>query len=48
VTKLFQGPDVDDYVRAVRALFGKVSVRKPKASRDRSPEVYLVGHAKKR
>lgn len=47
VTKLFQGPDVDDYVRAVRALFGKVSVRKPKASRDRSPEVYLVGRAKK-
>ena len=47
VTKLFQGPDVDDYVRSVRSLFGKVSVRKPKASRDRSPEVYLVGRQKK-
>jgi len=43
VTKLFQGPDVDEYVRTVRGLFTKVSVRKPKASRDRSPEVYLVG-----
>lgn len=47
VTKLFQGPDVDAYVKAVRGLFGKVSVRKPKASRDRSPEVYLVGRDKK-
>ena len=42
VTKLFQGPDVDAYVKAARALFHRVSVRKPKASRDRSPEVYLV------
>ena len=47
VTKLFQGPDVDDYVRSARALFAKVSVRKPKASRDRSPEVYLVGRGRK-
>lgn len=47
VTKLFQGPDVDAYVREVRALFTKVSVRKPKASRDRSPEVYLVGTGRK-
>lgn len=47
VTKLFQGPDVDAYVKEVRALFAKVSVRKPKASRDRSPEVYLVGKARK-
>jgi len=47
VTKLFQGPDVDEYVRSVRGLFTKVSVRKPKASRDRSPEVYLVGRGRK-
>lgn len=47
VTKLFQGPDVDDYVQASRALFTKVSMRKPKASRDRSPEVYLVGVGRK-
>lgn len=43
VTKLFQGPDTDAYVKEARRLFGKVAVRKPKASRDRSPEVYLVG-----
>jgi 23S rRNA (uridine2552-2'-O)-methyltransferase len=47
VTKLFQGPDVDRYVKSVRELFIKVSVRKPKASRDRSPEVYLVARGRK-
>lgn len=46
VTKLFQGPDVDTYVRDVRALFEKVMVRKPKASRDRSSEVYLIGRGR--
>ncbi|HYE33855.1 23S rRNA (uridine(2552)-2'-O)-methyltransferase RlmE [Methylocaldum sp.] len=47
VAKLFQGPDFDDFVRETRRMFGKVSVRKPKASRDRSPEVYLVAKARK-
>ena len=47
VTKLFQGPDVDDYVHSARGLFVQVTVRKPKASRDRSPEVYLVGRERK-
>jgi 23S rRNA (uridine2552-2'-O)-methyltransferase len=43
VVKLFQGPDFDAFVKQARGLFAKVSARKPKASRDRSPEVYLVG-----
>jgi 23S rRNA (uridine2552-2'-O)-methyltransferase len=47
VVKLFQGPDFDSFVRSARNLFGKVAVRKPKASRDRSPEVYLVGLERK-
>lgn len=42
VVKLFQGTDFDGYVREVRSLFGKVQVRKPKASRPRSREVYLL------
>lgn len=42
VVKLFQGTDFDDYVRQVRTLFEKVQVRKPKASRPRSREVYLL------
>jgi 23S rRNA (uridine2552-2'-O)-methyltransferase len=42
VVKLFQGTDFDGYVREVRSLFNKVQVRKPKASRPRSREVYLL------
>lgn len=43
VVKVFQGEGFDDYVRAMRAHFEKVTVRKPKASRDRSAEVYMLG-----
>lgn len=42
LVKLFQGPGFDDFVRRMRGRFGKVVVRKPRASRDRSPEVYLL------
>jgi len=42
VVKLFQGTDFDGYVREIRSLFHKVQVRKPKASRPRSREVYLL------
>ena len=46
VVKLFQGADFDGYLRLVRSMFSKVLVRKPKASRPRSREVYLLarGH----
>ncbi|MDP2784283.1 MAG: 23S rRNA (uridine(2552)-2'-O)-methyltransferase RlmE [Sulfurimicrobium sp.] len=43
VVKVFQGEGFDDYVREMRAHFEKVTVRKPKASRDRSAEVYMLG-----
>lgn len=42
VTKVFQGEGFDDYLRAVRGAFAKVSLRKPKASRPRSREIYVV------
>jgi len=42
VTKIFQGEGFDEYVRAARAAFKSVKVRKPAASRPRSREVYLV------
>lgn len=42
VTKIFQGEGFDEYVRASRAAFKSVKVRKPDASRPRSREVYLV------
>ena len=46
VVKLFQGADFDGYVKEVRTRFDKVQVKKPKASRPRSREVYLLarGH----
>lgn len=43
VVKAFQGEGFDDYVREMRTHFTQVTVRKPKASRDRSTEVYMLG-----
>jgi 23S rRNA (uridine2552-2'-O)-methyltransferase len=42
VTKLFQGEGCDEFIADVRGCFESVRVRKPKASRPRSREVYLV------
>lgn len=43
LVKVFQGAGFEDYVKAMRGVFQSVAVRKPKASRDRSREVYLLG-----
>lgn len=43
VVKVFQGAGFDLFHAAVKASFKQVLVRKPKASRGRSNEVYLVG-----
>ena len=45
VVKAFQGAGFAQLRRGLEAHFTKVYVRKPKASRDRSREVYLVGKA---
>ena len=42
VVKLFHGEGFDAYVKEVRTLFQTVQARKPKASRPRSREVYLL------
>jgi len=42
VVKAFQGAGFAEFRRAVEGRFEKVYVRKPKASRDRSREVYVV------
>jgi len=42
VTKVFQGEGSDALVAEARKDFGTVRMRKPKASRDRSREFYLV------
>ncbi len=44
--KLFQGAGFEDYVKQVRRHFASAATRKPKASRDRSSEVYLLGLGK--
>ena len=45
--KLFQGVGFDEYVRNLRAAFTRVSIRKPKASRARSNEVYALAQGKR-
>lgn len=42
VAKVFQGEGFDEYLKTLRANFGRVVTRKPEASRARSREVYLV------
>lgn len=43
LVKVFQGSGFEDYVRLMRGCFARVVTRKPKASRDRSSELYLLG-----
>jgi 23S rRNA (uridine2552-2'-O)-methyltransferase len=45
--KLFQGRDYDAYLKSLREGYERVSIRKPKASRARSPEVYALAMGKK-
>ncbi|WMN59721.1 23S rRNA (uridine(2552)-2'-O)-methyltransferase RlmE [Pseudoalteromonas xiamenensis] len=40
--KVFQGEGFDQFVQSVRDCFKTVKIRKPKASRPRSREVYIV------
>lgn len=44
--KLFQGVGFDAYVKELRRRYAKVSIRKPEASRKRSPEVYALAQGK--
>lgn len=43
LVKVFQGAGFDEYMKEMRLTFKKVVVRKPKASRPRSREVYVLG-----
>ena len=43
LVKVFIGSGFDELVRTMRPEFSKVVIRKPKASRDRSAETYLLG-----
>ncbi|MGB4811777.1 MAG: RlmE family RNA methyltransferase [Methylophilaceae bacterium] len=47
LVKVFMGASFDGLLHSMRQMFDKVVTRKPKASRDRSTEVYLLGLSKK-
>lgn len=47
LVKTFQGRDFDAFLRCMRMDFNHVMIRKPKASRDRSNELYLLGIGRK-
>ncbi len=42
LVKLFQGAGFEELVRSTRKRFERVVLKKPKASRARSPEIYLL------
>jgi len=46
LVKVFQGVGFEEYLKLMRQRFNKVIARKPKASRDRSSEQYLLGIGK--
>jgi 23S rRNA (uridine2552-2'-O)-methyltransferase len=46
LVKVFQGAGFEDFYKLMRSRFARVVTRKPKASRDRSSEVYLLGSGK--
>lgn len=47
LVKVFAGADFEATLQAMRSQFEKVVSRKPKASRDRSSEIYLLGLKRK-
>jgi 23S rRNA (uridine2552-2'-O)-methyltransferase len=46
LVKVFQGVGFEDFYKLMHSRFTKVVTRKPKASRDRSSELYLLGTGK--
>jgi len=42
LVKLFQGAGFEEILRDTRSRYGRVVMKKPKASRTRSPEIYLL------
>ena len=47
LVKVFQGAGYQEYMAAMREVFGVVQTRKPEAARNRSSEVYLLGKNKR-
>ena len=47
LVKVFQGEGFEEFLKLMRSRFARVVTRKPRASRDRSSELYLLGSEKK-
>jgi 23S rRNA (uridine2552-2'-O)-methyltransferase len=47
LVKVFQGEGIDAFLAEIKRNFKKVSIRKPKASRGRSREVYVLARERK-
>ncbi|MDR2875367.1 MAG: RlmE family RNA methyltransferase [Methylobacillus sp.] len=47
LVKVFAGSGYEQNLKAMREMFGQVATRKPKASRDRSSETFLLGLKKR-
>ncbi|HFC2998175.1 TPA: RlmE family RNA methyltransferase [Neisseria gonorrhoeae] len=47
LVKVFQGAGYQEYMAAMREIFGTVQTRKPEASRNHSSEIYLLGKNKR-
>ncbi|MEY4593278.1 MAG: hypothetical protein RIR18_2173 [Pseudomonadota bacterium] len=45
VVKVFQGTGFEEFMKTMKSVFLTVQTRKPKASRDRSSETYLLGRS---
>ena len=43
IGKIFQGPDFDEAKKRTQAVFSKVRVMKPEASRKESYEIFVIG-----
>ncbi len=46
LVKVFQGVGFEEFLKLMKSRFAKVATRKPKASRDRSSELYLLAITK--
>ena len=47
LVKVFQGAGLDEFRKQLTLAFASVAVRKPKASRDRSSELYLLARGRR-
>jgi 23S rRNA (uridine2552-2'-O)-methyltransferase len=47
LVKMFQGSGVDEFRKQLAVAFSAVAVRKPRASRDRSSELYLLAKGRR-